>query len=1019
MPGKKAVPQKRKIARDARTGKKGNAGRKNAALEPAPFQPNRHAEPFPVVGIGASAGGLEAFTQFFEALPASTGMAFVLVQHMDPSKSSMLAEILGRTAKLPVVEVQDGMAVERDHVYVVPPKADLRISGGKLSLLPRPETRGPHMPIDFFLRSLASDRQDRAIGVILSGTASDGAMGIRAIKAEGGITFAQTVGSAKYPGMPSSAMATGVVDFNLPPEMIAKELARIVAHPYAAPAPAKEETPFETEDDFQKIFALLKDAHGVDFSHYKQATTRRRILRRMVLHRIARMRPYVRLLQDDPKEKDALFQDMLINVTSFFRDAEVFEILKTKIWPKIIKEREPETPIRIWVPGCSTGEEAYSIAICLIEALGQVATTAPIQIFATDVNESALEKARAGIYSESIALDVSPDRLQRFFSRIDGGYLVSKQVRETCIFAKQNLVKDPPFSQLDLISCRNVLIYMKPILQKRIMAIFNYSLKHTGYLVLGASENISEFSELFGAADRKGKVYYRKSTLTRPIADFGFVAQYEAERASAAKKGGDAGWSLENIQKNADNIVLSRFGPPGVIVGEHMEILQFRGDTSRFLAPAPGAASLNLLKMAKDWLLPDLRMAVQQVRKQGGPVRKKGISHRVDNRQGDVSVEIVPIRMPQSKSSYYLVLFEEVQESKKPVAERGSPKKGVAPERRKAQEKYLRRLEEELTGTKEYLQAVTEEHEAANEELRSANEEIQSSNEELQSTNEELETAKEELQSTNEELTTVNEELANRNYELGQTNNDLVNVLAAVNIPVVMVGNDLKIRRFTPQAEKALNLIPTDLGRPIGDLKPNITGPDLEEKIHEVMSSFATIEETVRDREGRWHSMRIRPYKTLENRIEGAVVTLIDIDLYKSTAEKLARTARYSQAIIDTLRDPFLVLDGFLRVRTANQAFYDKFSVRPEETEGNFLYNLGDGQWNIRRLKELLEQVLPTNMQFQDFDVEHDFPRAGKMTIRLNARRLEESDADGSLILLAMEDVTEKLQGQDEGGKKP
>ncbi len=1009
MPGKKTIPDKRKTARAAGKAARrtGNAGRRNAVATSAQarFGVTRPPERFPIVGIGASAGGLEAFTLFFEALPGATGLAFIVVQHMDPRQKSMLAEILSRTAKLPVIEIQDRMAVERDHVYVLPPGADLSISAGKLNLLPRPEARGPHMAIDFFLRSLASDRQDRAIGVILSGTASDGATGIRAIKAEGGITFAQSIKSAKYPGMPTSAIATGAVDFVLPPEEIAKELARIMAHPYVAPAPAKEEE-LETEEDLQAVFSLLREAHGVDFAHYKPATTRRRILRRMVLHRVDKMKPYLRLLPEDPNEKKALFQDMLINVTSFFRDADVFETLKTKVWPKIIKEREPAAPIRIWVPGCSTGEEAYSIAICLIEALGKASSAASIQIFATDVNESALEKAREGIYPESIALDVSPDRLQRFFSRIDhGGYQISKQIRETCIFARQNLVKDPPFSQLDLISCRNVLIYMKPILQKRIMMVFNYALKHTGYLVLGASESISEFSDLFGAADRKGKIYQKKAT-ARPVVDFG-LGPYE--RADGAKKGGDAVWSLENVQKNADNIVLSRFGPPGVIVGDHMEIVQFRGDTSPFLAPAPGAASLNLMKMAQEWLLPDLRMAFQQVRKQGVPVRKKGILHRLDNRQDEVSVEILPIRTPQSKSSHYLVLFERVHETKKPEAKLSpSAEKGIARERRQAEEQYIRQVERELTSTKEYLQAVTEEHEATNEELRSANEEIQSSNEELQSTNEELETAKEELQSTNEELTTVNEELANRNYELAQTNNDLVNFLAAVSIPVVMVDNDLRIRRFTPQAERALNLIPTDLGRPISDLKPNINAPDLERKIREVVSSFATVEEVVQDREGKWHCMRIRPYKTLENRIEGAVISLIDIDQYKSTSEKLESTVRFSQAIIDTLRDPFLVLDDFLRVRTANQAFYDTFNVRPAETEGSFLYNLGDGQWNIPRLKELLEQVLPRDARFQNFEVEHDFPRVGRMTFRLNARRLDEGDADRSSILLAMENVTER-----------
>ncbi len=1016
MPGKKTVPEVKKNARAARKdgGPARNAARKLAvpAADPDKGGPTFKTRRFPVVGIGASAGGLEAFTQIFENLPASTGMAFVLIQHMDPSKASMLAEIIGRTAKMPVTEIRDGMVVAPDCVYVLPPKADLAITDGKLSLLPRPETRGPHLPIDFFLRSLATDLQDRAIGVILSGTASDGTLGIRAVKAEGGITFAQTVNSAKYPGMPASAIATGAVDSVLPPEEIAKELARIGTHPYVAPPPgARVPEAAESEDDLVRIFALLREAHGVDFTHYKPATTRRRILRRMVLHRAERMKQYLKFLQEHPEERDALFQDMLINVTSFFRDAEVYNTLKTKIWPKVIRDREPTAPIRIWVPGCSTGEEAYSLAICLMEVLGEMSSTAPVQIFATDVNESALEKARAGIYPESIALDVSPERLQRFFSRTDGeGYQISKQIRETCIFARQNLVKDPPFSQLDLISCRNVLIYMKPILQKRVMPIFHYALKHTGYLVLGSSESISEFSDLFGAVDRKSKLYFKKSTVIRPAMDFGFP-QYETDRTAGAKKGGEPVWSLENIQKDADNIVLSRFGPPGIIVNEHMEILQFRGNTSPFLAPAPGAASLNLMKMAREWLVSDLRLTVQQARKQGGPIRKTGILRRAEGKQTEVAIEVIPVRTPQSKDGFFLILFEEATAPMEPEGETAAArKKGAVREKRQALEQYVAQLEQELVSTKEYLQAVTEEHEATNEELRSANEEIQSSNEELQSTNEELETAKEELQSTNEELTTVNEELANRNYELAQTNNDLVNFLAAVSIPVVMVGNDLRIRRFTPQAEKALNLIPTDVGRPIGDIKPNISSADLEQKIGEVVASFSTVEEVVRDRDGRWHSMRIRPYKTTENRIEGAVISLVDIDRYKASADRLEGTLRFSNALVDTLREPFLVLDGYLRIRIANRAFYDLFKVSPEETEGNFLYTLGDGQWNIPKLRDVLEKVLPQDARLDDFDVEHDFARLGPRTIRLNARRVEGTEGDPPWILLALEDVTYRMQ---------
>ncbi len=580
---------------------------------------------FPVVGIGASAGGLEAFTQLLEFLPHDTGMAFVLVQHLAPKHESMLTELLSRATRMPVAEVKDGMKVESDHIYVIPPNTNMAILHGVLHLMPRPATLGQHMPIDYFLRSLAEDQKSTAIGVILSGTASDGALGLKAIKAEGGITFAQDEKTAKYDGMPRSAIAAGYVDFILAPDKIAKELARLGRHPYVSHVKVERagELLAEDGDDFNKILIVLRAATGVDFTYYKHSTIQRRIVRRMVLLKIDDLKNYVKYLQANAGEVEALYNDILINVTGFFRDPETFEILTEKVFPSIMKNRSPDEPIRIWVPGCSTGEEPYSIAISLLEFLGDRATSTPIQIFATDISEVAIEKARAGIFIENIALDVSPERLRRFFVKLESGYQISKTFRDICVFAKQNVVKDPPFSKLDLISCRNVLIYLGPVLQKKVMPILHYALKPDGLLVLGSSETIGGFADLFSLIEKKHKVYAKKMTALRPAFDFS-NSDYQIEKVHFGKATSARETASFDVQKEADQIVMSRYVPAGVIINDDMEILQFRGRTGYYLEPAPGEASLNLLHMAREGLTFDLRTAIHKSRKADAPIKKKG-----------------------------------------------------------------------------------------------------------------------------------------------------------------------------------------------------------------------------------------------------------------------------------------------------------------------------------------------------------------------------------------------------------
>ncbi len=611
---------------------------------------------FQTVGIGASAGGLEAFTQLLHQLPPDSGMAFVLVQHFDPKHGSMLKELLSKATRMPVSEIKNGMPVVPDHVYIIPPNTNLGISERVLNLTPRTEVRGQHMPIDRFFRSLAEDQRNGAIGVILSGTASDGSLGLKAIKAEGGITFAQDEKTAKYGGMPHSAIASGAVDFILPPEGIAEELMRIGRHSYLSgkvsiPQDNSKEikagglSPSE-EDYFSHVFTLLLSSKGVDFTHYKHPTIKRRITRRMALHKMENMADYVKFLNENPGEVEALYQDILIHVTGFFRDSETFEAVKN--------QRSPDVSIRVWVPGCSTGEEAYSLAIALLEFLGKKSKNIPVQIFATDLSEATLEKARAGKYGENIIQDVSAERLQRFFTRVETGYQISKSVREICVFAKQDLTRDPPFSNLDLISCRNVLIYMNPNLQKKVMGTFHYALRPGGHLLLGKTENIVGYSEFFTLIDRKHKIYFRKSTAAR--LNSGFAPNgYEIKKGDMTRRVGEEGFDVE---KEANRVVLSRYAPAGVIVNEHMDILQFRGRTGPYIEPAPGEASLNLLKMAREGLKLEIRTAIHEAKKKDTGVRKEGLQVRDDSQFKDVAVEVIPIKSPPGER-YFLILFEE------------------------------------------------------------------------------------------------------------------------------------------------------------------------------------------------------------------------------------------------------------------------------------------------------------------------------------------------------------------------
>jgi two-component system CheB/CheR fusion protein len=840
--------------------------------------------PFPVVGIGGSAGGLEAFIEMLQHLPGDPGMCFLFVLHLQPHQKSHLAEVLTPVSAMPVIEATEAMRVERNHVYIIPPNKTMTVVDGVLALQPRP-LRGTHMPIDFLFRSLADVHKERAIGVILSGSGTDGTLGFQALKAEGGVTFVQDENSARHDSMPRSAITDGSVDYVLPPADIARELLRLHKHPYTAAVvePAPPPPPPEAGEVIGQILGLLKTGTDVDFTHYKRTTIHRRIHRRMALRGLEHMQDYLHLLRDDPGELRQLYHDLLIRVTQFFRDPEAFEVLKDKVLPPLVHGRPATDAIRIWVAGCSTGEEVYSLAMCLLEYLGGRPEHPPIKILATDLNENALERARAGLYIDNIEMDVGPERLRRFFNRVDGHYQITKAVRDLCVFSRHNMASDPPFSHLHLISCRNVLIYMDAALQKRVLPILHYALNPDGVLFLGASENIGPFGDLFEAVDVKHRIFRKRPVPIGVPLDFSAYITAEG-RARRAGRGGEEGgpvWSALDVQREADRIVLARFAPVGVVIDETMTVLQFRGRTVPYLEPAPGMASLDLLRMLREGLLAEVRGAIAQAKAENITVVRDGLVVTEGGQRRSAQVEVIPFKVPPAGMRFFLVLFQDQTAAPAAPAAPAVPSARPTPA-----EQEVQQLQQELSALREYLQSVIEEQESTNEELKSANEEILSANEELQSTNEELQTAKEEAQSANEELATVNEELRHRNTEMSRVNNDLINLLSGVNIPIVMVGRDLRIRRFTPLAEKVFNLIPTDLGRPISDIKSNLRVADLAHMIGEVIDALTPSESEVQDREGHWYVLRIRPYVTLDSKIDGASVVLIDIDSIKRSLER-------------------------------------------------------------------------------------------------------------------------------------
>ncbi|MFM9264599.1 chemotaxis protein CheB [Tychonema sp. BBK16] len=985
------------------------------SIAPSPINPeeqNTVEAPFPIVGIVASAGGLEAFTELLSHLPTDTGMAFVLIQHLDPNHKSLLSEILARKTQMPVSQVEDGTTVEPNQVYIIPPNTKMTLASGVLNLTAREKVYGKYMPGDAFFVSLAADRGHKAIAVVLSGGDGDGSLGLKAIKAAGGVTFAQCEASAKFDSMPNTAVATGDVDFVLPPQQIAEELANLSGNPWlSCTLPIMTVTESHLENDvLATIFGMLRSTTGVDFTYYKAATINRRIQRRMLLYKLDKLEDYAQYLRENPAEVQALYQEILIHVTSFFRDLEPFQQLKEQVFPTITHNKSAKNPIRIWVAGCSTGEEVYSIAICLLEFLSDRVPLPQIQIFATDISESAIRKARSGFYLENQMSDVSTERRTRFFILEAGGYRINKTVRELCIFARQNLGSDPPFSNLDLISCRNVLIYLAEPLQKRVIPIFHYSLNQTGFLLLGTSESIGKFSSLFNSFHAKSKIYAKKLTENNPIFSF-TTSSYPVARGDESEQINENEPDRFDLERYTDELILNRYAPVGVVINEQMNILQVRGDTNAYLRLTPGIPTLNLMTMAREGLLIELRTAIYQAQMQNVIVRKERVTVETGEGASFVNLEVIPFQPATVKEHYFVVLFEKALPTAINLSTVNYESVEASDLEREIVElrQGLAMANEEKKLAQVHLQAVIQDQENLNQDIKVANEEILSSNEELQSTNEELETAKEEIQATNEELTTTNEELRSRNFEQYQVNNDLINLLASINIPILILASDLQIRRFTPMAQQLFNLIHTDIGRPFSDIRSTLDVPNLEVMILEVIETLQTKEQEVQTLAGYWYNLRIRPYRTTENLIDGVVMVWIDIDALKRSAQTLELARNYAETIVETVQIPLVVLDTDLEVNTANRCFYDTFQVSFPDTSKISLFELGNGQWNIPKLRSILADILVSDVELLNFELDHVFEQIGQKTMLLNACKLQRED-QGLMILLSIEDITDRRQ---------
>ncbi len=978
-----------------------------------------------MAGVGASAGGVRAIEEFFSEMPQGSKIAFVILQHMAPGHRSVLDALIRRKTEITVEEAQEKARLQADHVYVVQSGRDVDFRDGCFHFEASGEERGSRMPIDHLFRSLAAEFGDRAIAVILSGAGSDGTLGLKEIKGEGGVVMVQDPDEAEYASMPSSAVATALADMVLPVRRMAEELLRYVDHPAAGATPAAERETNERkfEKNVQRIIQIVRAKTGHNFVHYKQNTIRRRIQRRIAVHQLPDIEEYVKFLRQNPDEVQALFRDLLINVTSFFRDPEAWVALQEDVVTPIVRDRDPEEPIRVWVPGCATGEEAYSVAILFAEAMDRLERQIPIKIFATDISPEGIDAARDGCYPPNIAADLTPARLKEYFVKKEEQYRVVNRIREMVVFAVHDLTRDPPFSQLDLITCRNLLIYMDQDLQKTILPVFHYSLARGGCLFLGTSEGVGDFLQMYAPVDKRWKIYrvepvsserhieeFRQAILglepprlRRVIAMADREKPREKETRSGDREDRPAPPAPVDAREVLRRTMMDRYAPPAVLLDHDFNVLYFHGETDKFLRPPQGEPAFNLLAMARDSLLYRLTVALREARSEGKPVRCEQIPvRRTDGRFFNADLTISPLERQRGGPRLLLVTFEE----------HPGPDDEEARQADRDRESDARHqdLQDQLNSTRQDLQATIEELETSNEELKSANEELQANNEELQSANEELEASREELQSANEELETVNTELHRRNEALTEAHDDINNFFGATDIATLILDTRLRIKRFTPATKRIFNLIDADHGRVITDLTSQLIDVDLLDQARDVIDTLDKKELEVRTRDGGCYQLRILPYRTADNVIEGVVLTFQNISEVKRVQERARDAQRYAESVIATVREPLVVLDDSLRVVSANNAFFREFGLDPQRTSGKHVYELDDRQWAGDQLRHLLEKIVPQNEEFNDFRVEHRFPDGQTKIMLLNARRIQRQTERGQLILLAIEIVPKEGQ---------
>ncbi len=840
---------------------------------------------FPIVGIGASAGGLEALLQFFAHVPADSGMAFAIVQHLDPIHKGMLPELLQRATAMRVVQVKDRIRVQPNRVYVIPPNRDMSLLHGALHLLAPATPRGLRLPIDSFFRSLAEDQHERSVGIILSGMGSDGTLGLRAIKQSGGLGLVQDPASAKFDTMPRSAVEAGLADFVASAEELPRKL---LAYQRRVPRLQKAEPPMEekTRSSLEKIVILLRTRTHHDFTLYRRSTLSRRVERRMGIHQFGKIGAYVRYLQENPQELDILFKELLIGVTRFFRDPGAWQALAKQALRGMLASRPAGRTLRAWVAGCSTGEEAYSLAILFTEVQQQMksAGSYSLQIYATDLDKDAIDKARQGFFPENIVADVSSTRLNRFFVKEANGYRVKKEIRAMVVFAPQNLIMDPPFTKLDILCCRNLLIYLTPELQKKLFPLFHYSLNPQGVLFLGSAESVGNFTRLFTPIAAKERIFRRNETAWSGR-QLDFPAVCLPAPAGRPEPAGLPPAAAPNVQSLVDQLLQARFAPPAVLVNEQGDILYVSGRTGKYLEPAAGKANWNVIAMAREGLRYELATVLRRVRREKGLITVRGV--RIGSEPGAPLVDLVvhALDEPKELAGMVLIAFSDTVAPVETGSRRGS-------RLRPAQTSRQKELERELLQARKEVHATREEMQSSQEELKSMNEELQSSNEEMQSTNEELMTSKEEMQSLNEELQTVNAELQTKLDELSAANNDMKNLLNSTDIATVFLDNDLCLRRFTQTAKSVIKFIASDVGRPITDLASDLIYPELIRDAHEVLRTLVFSERSIPTRDGRWFTVRVMPYRTTDNRIEGLVITFSDITTAKKVEAALRETNR-------------------------------------------------------------------------------------------------------------------------------